>query len=368
MEDLRIGASMLKETMDEEAQTQEPMQRSKPTVLRSWPAVRSHTDGEAGPQGAPTNSTRRGVASINNATGSTGRLPSSWHPTPGAFSIFPSGVDRLAGEDGYAAWAIRMKRAFEYCGLTDLIEGSFVKPLPGGALVPVWQRMNSYARTYITQSITDNILENISDLYDAKKIWDRLEQEYSQVNSNAITRWFSQLRHPMRLDENVLDHVTNFQRTRDRLATARFIIPDSTAAGILLSTLLYEPNHPQSWDHFVKKFEMSNTTTLSNLVGEIRQENHRRSSTTSTTNYYPRFIESKITPLEHDGGASGKNRCGNCKREGHDWSECSLSHGGREAQKRCQHCKRDGHDWPQCFLPGGGREGVWQNKAMGNKR
>ena len=198
------------------------------------------------------NLNRRDVTSTNNTTGPTGGLP-SWHPPPNAPSMFPSGIDRLAGEDGYAAWVIRMKKAFECCGLVDLIEGKFVKPPPGDAAEVVWQTMNSYAQSYITQSITNNLVGNVSHCRDAKEIWDRLEQEYSRVDSNTIKQWFWQLKQRMKSGENVLDHVTNFQRTRDRLAAARFIIPDSTAAGILLSTLLYEPNHPQSWDRFVKK-------------------------------------------------------------------------------------------------------------------
>ena len=303
---------------------------------------------------SPWNSNGRGVADTNNTTSSTGGLPSSWHPPPNAPSIFPSGEDRLAGEDGYAAWVTRMKKAFECCALTDLIEGNFVKPPPGDASVPVWQRMNSYAQTYITQSITDNILESISHLHDAKEIWDRLEQEYSQVDSNAIKQWFWQLKRQMKPDENVLNHINNFQRAMDRLAGARFIIPDTTAAGILLSTLLYDPKHPESWDRFVKKFEISNTTTLSSLIGEIRQENRRRSFAT------PERLE------------AGKRWCGNCKRDGHDWSQCWMPGGAREgeAPKRCQNCKRDGHDWSQCWMPGGGREGQGprQNKAMGNWR
>ena len=81
-------------------------------------------------------------ASTPAATTASG-IPSSWDLPQNVSVMFPKGdTNRLAGEDGYLVWALRMQNAFEYCGLLDIVDGKITRPSPGDATEAVWLKMN----------------------------------------------------------------------------------------------------------------------------------------------------------------------------------------------------------------------------------
>lgn len=270
-----------------------------------------------------------GATSTTNTTSPTPVLPSSWDIPQNASDMLPdSDTDRLAGGDGYFVWAIRMRNAFECCGLLNIVEGRIAKPSPGDTTEAVWKKMNENAWAFIIHCIADNLVMRISHLHDAKEVWDFLAEEYSQASSSSVVDWFSRLTRRMPPGGSVSDHIARFQKAVCYLANVGFVLPESTAAAILLSTLPSDTGDPESWGHFIKGIKLSKTTTLSTVVTQILEEKRWRAAMTSIL----RSTETTLTALERDTRAAGKKWCRNCKCDGHDWFDCWAPGGGKEGQ------------------------------------
>ncbi|KAI6041506.1 hypothetical protein EDC04DRAFT_1259019 [Pisolithus marmoratus] len=249
-------------------------------------------------------STQGGTGSTS---ASTANIPSSWDFPQNISTIFPKGDrDQLSGKDNYHVWAVHMQNAFEVCGLQAVVGGAAPRPPPGGANETVWLKMNASARTVIVQCISSSLV--------------------MKTSASSIVHWFSRLSSPMQPTDNISTHVAAFQDAYRHLANSRFVIPESCAAGLLLSTLYKDPKDPNSWDRFIKGACVTETTTLSNIVNLLLKEKRHPNSGNKAA-------ETALAAQERNAPAGGRKWCRNCQRTGHTYDECRSVGGGREGQR-----------------------------------
>jgi len=180
-------------------------------------------------------------------------VPSTWDMLANSTGLFPkSDEDRLASESGYYVWSHRMKQALQYVGLWEIVTGTMLKPGAGVTGDDTWIKMNAAASAMILQCIKTDLVVKIIHLTSAAEIWTLFASEYSQVGSGSIMYWFSRLTRHMSSGGDISAHITGFQEATRYLANAKFIIPESVMAAILLSTLPSDPKDPESWDYFIK--------------------------------------------------------------------------------------------------------------------
>jgi hypothetical protein len=206
-------------------------------------------------------------------------VPLSWDMPANSSAFFPkSDDDRLSKEDGYFVWGHRMQKAFQYCGLWPVVNGSMPRPSPGSAEEAVWLKMDTAATALLTQCIKGELVVKIVHLETSREAWDLFASEYSQIGSGSIMYWFARLTQHMPSGRNVSAHINDYQEAIHYLANANFSIPEYVAAAILLSTLPKDPKDPKSWDYFIKGVKIDkNTTTLSSVINQILEEKHRSS-------------------------------------------------------------------------------------------
>jgi len=231
-----------------------------------------------------------------------------------------------------------MKQALQYVGLWEIVTGTMLKPGAGVTGDDTWIKMNAATSAMILQCIKTDLVVKIIHLTSAAEIWTLFASEYSQVGSGSIMYWFSRLTRHMSSGGDISAHITGFQEATRYLANAKFIIPESVMAAILLSTLPSDPKDPESWDYFIKGIRIDNSTTLSSVISLILEEKRRQSPATN-----PAPAEAALAAREQTARANSKRFCRNCKRDGHEMASCWAPGGGNEGQgpKRRPHKKKE---------------------------
>jgi hypothetical protein len=274
-------------------------------------------------------------------------------------AFFPkSDNDRLSKEDGYFVWGHRMQKAFQYCGLWPVVNGSMPRPSPGSAEEAVWLKMDTAVTALLTQCIKGELVVKIVHLETSCEAWDLFALEYSQIGSGSIMYWFACLTQHMPSGGNVSAHINDYQEAICYLANADFSIPEYVAAAILLSTLPKDPKDPESWDYFIKGVKIDkNTTTLSSVINQILEEKHRSSRPDAQSKSVR--AESTLVAREKSARVAGTKFCRNCKCTGHKLQDCWAPGGGKEGQgpKRRPH-KKKGWERANVAADGGGDESL----------
>src|SRR5438445_4600843 len=78
----------------------------------------------------------------------------------------------------------------------------------------------------------------------------------------------------MPLSGNVSVHINEFQEAIHYPANANFLLAEHVIVGMLLSFLLCNPNHSDSWDYFAKSIKVDTGTTLARIMSQILEEKH----------------------------------------------------------------------------------------------
>lgn len=235
--------------------------------------------------------------------------------------------DRLANETGYFVWAHRMRKAYSYCGLLDIVNGSLAEPTDS-TTHKIWSKMDAAASALLTGCIKAELVVKIAHLATTNAAWDLLAAEFNQIGSGSIIYWFRRLTKHMTSGSDVSAHINEFQEAIRYLANADLIVPEWFSAAVLLSTLPCDPKDPDSWDYFVKGVRIDKkTTTLSSIVSELLEEKRRQTPATTTAT-----SETALAALERTARAIGAKFCTNCKREGHTKDECWAKGGGKEGK------------------------------------
>lgn len=95
-------------------------------------------------------------------------------------------------------------------------------------------------------------------------------------------------------------HINEFQEAIRCLANAEFLLAEHVAAGMLLSTLPCDSNHPDSWDYFAKSTRVTcTTTTLAGIVDQILEEKRRQTAKNGS--------DTNETALARNAGAFAKS-------------------------------------------------------------
>src|SRR5438445_13616231 len=97
----------------------------------------------------------------------------------------------------------------------------------------------------------------VSHLTEATAMWDLLTREYAQARSESMTYCLRRLMHIMLLRGDISVHINEFQEAIRYLANINFLLVEHVAAGILLSSLPYNPSHPNLWDYFTKSTKIT---------------------------------------------------------------------------------------------------------------
>ncbi|KAJ3479112.1 hypothetical protein NLI96_g9298 [Meripilus lineatus] len=284
------------------------------------------------------------------ATAATTTTP-TWTMSSGSSIFFPSSEsEKLASEQDYFVWSVKMKKAFSTVGLLEVVDGTTPKPTEDdkGDLA-LWMMKDTAAMALLFKCVSKELVVTLARCDTAHDAWMNLETELSQTGSGSIILWFRTLVRAFNHGEDLATHVTNFTTARNHLAQADFPIPEFISAAILLSTLPADPADSNSYNNFVAGIKIDKkTTTLSSTINLVLEEKRRRHNASDTSN-----SEVALAAMERAARASGKRFCRNCRRDNHNTANCWAT-GGAKAGQGPKRRKKKGKEKANVASDGGG--------------
>ena len=245
----------------------------------------------------------------------------------------------LQSEEDYREWADLMQGALEYALLWDIVSGAELCPDPSvdpdGAAI--WKRKDSSARTLIRRTLSKTVAGAVAGQTTSFGFWTTLRQQYARTSATSTTGWFRLISSTLSSVHKLDDHIRSFQEAHAHLSASGIHLPEQIAAGLFLSSLVDQDGEPTQWSAFTAKFALTTTTTLNEVIAEVRVERTRvlgpkASSSSSDTALLS--METAYAALEQDHRARGLKWCRHCAKGGHWSSECRRSTGQQPKKNR----------------------------------
>ncbi|GAB0098710.1 uncharacterized protein DMENIID0001_144840 [Sergentomyia squamirostris] len=243
-------------------------------------------------------------------------------------------ISTLQGVADWPLWKRKFTIMLDYQeGACDAIEGSLVKPEPLEAdaspkkkkeyedKLKFFRKAESFARTLIANSVTDEIYRKILDKNSAKEDWDALKQMFE---ASAKDQWFnvcdSFFAMKWTSGNDVAFHVAGVKNLFDELnvglkSKGENALSEIFLVGKLLNIL------PREFDHFKSSWMMLTKNDERDFKEFVTQLNMyerslKRSDTSETSQ------EALVVNRMGRKAISKRNTCYYCKKEGHFKREC----------------------------------------------
>ena len=110
--------------------------------------------------------------------------PLYFHPNdhPGLVLI----SKKLIGSENYSSWKRSMMIALNARNKLKIINGEYPEPESTSALRPIWERANDMVISWILNTISEQIGNNLSFINFASALWTELNEHYSQLDGHRI--------------------------------------------------------------------------------------------------------------------------------------------------------------------------------------
>ena len=234
----------------------------------------------------------------------------------------------------YSTWKCMMEDLL-YC--KDLYNPIRLKEKPSDTLDDDWDVEHRKAIAYMRRWMDPTLHEHIYDETKADVVWKKLENIFSRKISENKTTLIRRLVNLKYKDgNNMVEHISSFQGTVNKLVAMKMNIDDEMQASLLLSSL------PDIWETLV--VTVSNSTpngilTMESVKDNLLNVEARRKEKGESS--YGVLIHEKHERQE--------------KPERHGRSQSRNSHGFRGRSKsrkyiKCYHCNKVGHMRKECKI------------------
>nr|GEZ49066.1 cysteine-rich RLK (receptor-like protein kinase) 8 [Tanacetum cinerariifolium] len=93
---------------------------------------------------------------------------------------------KLTGSENYNTWKRSMMIALNAINKSKLINGEFEEPAINSSLISLWERANDMVISWILNTVSKQIGNNLSFVNSATALWSELNEHYSQLDGHRI--------------------------------------------------------------------------------------------------------------------------------------------------------------------------------------
>ncbi|GJR91823.1 cysteine-rich receptor-like protein kinase 8 [Tanacetum coccineum] len=93
---------------------------------------------------------------------------------------------KLSGSENYSSWKRSMMIALNARNKLKLINGKFEEPAINSEIRSVWERANDMVISWILNTISEQIGNNLSFINSSSALWNELSEHYSQSDDHRI--------------------------------------------------------------------------------------------------------------------------------------------------------------------------------------
>ena len=93
---------------------------------------------------------------------------------------------KLTGSENYSTWKRSMMIALNARNKMKLINGEFEEPAVNSEIRSLWERSNDMVISWILNTVSEQIDNNLSFVNTAQALWSELNEHYSQLDGHRI--------------------------------------------------------------------------------------------------------------------------------------------------------------------------------------
>ncbi|XP_074356623.1 uncharacterized protein LOC141696372 [Apium graveolens] len=93
---------------------------------------------------------------------------------------------KLIGSENYASWKRSMQIALSSKNKYVIVNGEFVAPAESSPLFAHWKRVNDMVITWILNTVSDEISNNMNYLDNAFTVWSELSEQFSAITAHKF--------------------------------------------------------------------------------------------------------------------------------------------------------------------------------------
>ncbi|GJW97319.1 retrovirus-related pol polyprotein from transposon TNT 1-94 [Tanacetum coccineum] len=93
---------------------------------------------------------------------------------------------KLIGSDNYSSWKRSIMIALNAKNKMKLVTGAFPKPSMESELRPIWERNNDIVISWILNTVSEPISNNLNFINSVSKLWDKLQEHYAQIDGKGV--------------------------------------------------------------------------------------------------------------------------------------------------------------------------------------
>ncbi|GJU43194.1 cysteine-rich receptor-like protein kinase 8 [Tanacetum coccineum] len=118
------------------------------------------------------------------------------HDHPGMILI----SKKLSGSENYSTWKRSMMIALSARNKIKLVTGEFEEPEIDSPLRSFWERANDMVISWMLNTVTDQISNNLNFVNTTHSLWHQLHDHYSQLDGHRIYQLSNEIVHLKQLN------------------------------------------------------------------------------------------------------------------------------------------------------------------------
>ncbi|GBP12333.1 Retrovirus-related Pol polyprotein from transposon TNT 1-94 [Eumeta japonica] len=254
---------------------------------------------------------------------------------------FCKAIKHLAGESDWPIWKRKVRDIFEfYEGALDVVDEKLVKPEPIGEEAneaqrkeykkknETYRKANSYAKSVITSTITDDIYQKVMDRECASEMWKALKQQFEATAKDQVFKMCTELfSFQWSCGDDVSTHISKLKNLFNEINNGLKLkrehpLPDL----VLVCKILYIL--PSSYEVFKSSWMMltrDGDKTLDELIMQLclYERNLKRNVLIDSDNQEALVASNqRMLKAKKSFKTKSDDFCHYCKKKGHWLREC----------------------------------------------
>ena len=100
---------------------------------------------------------------------------------------------KLLGSKNYSSWRRSMMIALNAKNKLKIITNEYPEPDVNSSLRALWERNNDMIISWILNTVTDQISNNLSFVHSVSTLWHELQEHYSQLDGHIIYQLINEI-------------------------------------------------------------------------------------------------------------------------------------------------------------------------------
>ncbi|GJY11136.1 putative reverse transcriptase domain-containing protein [Tanacetum coccineum] len=283
------------------------------------------------------------------------------HDHPGMILI----SKKLSGSENYSTWKRSMMIALSARNKLKLVTGEFEEPEMDSPLRSFWERANDMVISWILNTVTDQISNNLNFVNTAHSLWHQLYDHYSQLDGHRIYQLSNEIVHLKQLNCSVEVYYHKLKGLWDELdaleapysCTCKCVCENGKTNG--------ERDHRKRLIQFLMGLDENYTNIRGQILlmqplpivakaySMLRQEEKQREAPKQTTSSVPFALNTYRNTHESFRNGRNQNSYHNSQHQSQAQPQAQTQVQGRRSAFKvgviCGNCNKEGHTKEECY-------------------